>query len=150
MGPSMLRTALLICVVFACHAKHESPDAATTFTISRIQGDACAANVDRFRCELAAGCTWSTIGADCPADGSYCQTGACYGPTGGGIGIQGTCGCGGSDTCFEQISGPVVAANVQCTTPSPGGGDACARIAGQGTCLPSHWIQRLCICDNRL
>ena len=108
-----------------------------------IQGDACAANVDRFRCAMAAGCSWTTIGAQCPGDGSYCQAGVCSVPSGGGIGIQGTCTCGSGQLCFEQIAGAVVAATVQCTAAA-----ACAQIAGQGTCKPSTFIQGLCVCDS--
>jgi len=114
-----------------------------------IHGDACAANVDRFACALDTGCGFTTIGARCPDDGSYCQSGVCA-KTAAGLGVLGTCACPDGGVCFEQVAGSEQAAVVTCATPAPGGGDPCLRVADEGVCKPSAYVTGLCVCDHRL
>jgi hypothetical protein len=52
--------------------------------------------------------------------------------------------------CFEQLGGPAQSSppQVECIDPSPGTGDACARITGEGNCSDSPDVTGLCLCDN--
>jgi hypothetical protein len=66
------------------------------------------------------------------------------------------CSCPNGGVCFEQIGGPAQRAGdgpaVQCTIPESNGGcgspNACAHLAGEGTCTDSATIAGLCVCDN--
>jgi len=124
-------------------------------SVAQITGDTCAVHVDETTCLGQSGCQWYGLGRPCPADGSYCQSGVCQSPNGGGSTTDsgGTaCACPDSGVCFEQIGGTTQdmggAYDIQCAVPAAGSGDACSRIEGQGTCRASEAVSGLCVCDN--
>ena len=116
-----------------------------------VTGDDCAVHADQTSCLADQGCTWADLGRPCQL-GMPCQSGVCFAQTmGSGSGSVGTgCACPNGGVCFEQIGGPAIQSppEIECTLPSPGTGDPCSRITGEGTCTPSLEVTGLCLCDN--
>jgi hypothetical protein len=148
-----MRLALVIVGLAACGGQQSS-------TTAQISGDTCAVHIDQTSCVAQSGCQWFGLGRPCPADGSYCQSGVCQGPSSSGSGTGSgsasggaACACPDGGVCFEQIGGPAQQTGgggdqIMCAVPAAGSGDACARIEGEGTCRDSETVSGLCICDN--
>src|SRR3569623_1939816 len=119
----------------------------TSSTEPQLTGDSCAVYTTSETCSADMDCTWFGTGCDCPPNdpSCVCSPGACGSKSGGGSssgsgsGTTGAgCACPNGGVCYEQVGGPAQMGNTQpdieCTTPSAGTGDPCARIEGQGTC----------------
>jgi hypothetical protein len=123
-----------------------------------ISGDECAVHADQPSCVADEECQWFDLGRPCQ-EGMPCQSGVCVSKSGSGSGSgsghgggMAGCVCPNGGVCFEQIGGPAqhpgTGPEVQCTVPTPGSGDPCARITGQGTCTDDSSVSGLCLCDN--
>jgi hypothetical protein len=149
---TMTRGALVMMVLAACadHGTGTSNDPV-------LSGDACAIYTETVACNADAACTWFGTGCACPPNdpACVCSPGACGSKnSGSGSGSGSTsagCACSNGGVCYEQIGGTAtmnMSPMIECTTPTPGSGDACMRITGQGTCTDSTTVSGLCICDN--
>ena len=151
----MIRLSLITLLFVAC-ATHSS-----STNEPLLQGDTCEIHMDQTNCVAETGCQWFDLGRPCPANGTPCQSGVCQGPgSGSGSGSNGSgvgsgsaaCACSNGGVCYEQVGGPAqqggTEPQIECTIPTAGTGDACARITGQGTCSDSTTVFGLCLCDN--
>ena len=149
----MARIAGALVLLVGC-ATHSS-----TTNDPAISGDSCAVFTTAASCQSDTACMWFGTGCACPPNdpSCVCSPGVCGAIDGAGSGSgsgSSTAGCACSDggVCYEQIGGPAEQSDngpqIECTTPSAGSGDACARITGQGTCRDSATVAGLCICDN--
>lgn len=131
----------------------------TTSSAPKLTGDTCAVYTDSQACTADADCTWYGTGCACPPNdpSCVCSPGACASKSGSGSsagsGSTGAgCACPNGGICYEQIGGPAQMGtpqpDIECTIPSPGTGDPCGRIQGEGTCQDSTTVSGLCLCDN--
>jgi hypothetical protein len=131
----------------------------TSSSAPKLTGDTCALYTDSQACAADADCTWYGTGCACPPNdpNCVCSPGACASKSGNGSssgsGSTGAgCACPNGGVCYEQIGGTAqmgsAQPDIECTTPSPGTGDPCDRIQGEGTCHDSTTVSGLCVCDN--
>jgi len=147
----MNRLAVVLVLVSGCADHKRAADQLA------IEGDACAARLDKASCAADLSCTWFALGRPCPVSDSTCPSGVCQSSSsGGGGGGTGTgsaaCVCFDGGVCFEQVGGTVQPAGgpvIECAA-VPDQGDRCALIEGQGHCVASPNVTGLCICDNGL
>ena len=148
----MTRGALMMLVLAAC-----ADQGTGTSHDPVLSGDACAVYTETAACNADNACTWFGTGCACPPNdpSCVCSPGACGSKnpgSGSGSGSSSAgCACSDGGVCYEQIGGTAtmnMSPMIECTTPTPGSGDACARITGQGTCTDSTTVSGLCICDN--
>lgn len=151
-GP--MRALLVVALLAGCSDS-------TSGTSPKLTGDTCAVYTDAQTCAADDSCTWYGTGCACPPNdpSCMCSPGACGSKSGNGSGsgsgsggAMAGCACSDGGVCYEQIGGPAQMGNTQpmidCATPTPGTGDPCARIQGEGTCTDSTTVSGLCLCDN--
>jgi hypothetical protein len=149
----MTRLAAVAIALVGCATHSPTPDEPA------LSGDPCVAFTTATTCQSDAACMWFGTGCACPPNdpSCVCSPGACgsidgSGSSSGSGSASAACACSDGGVCYEQIGGPAEQSDsgpeIECIVPTPGSGDACTRIADQGTCDDSATVSGLCICDN--